>query len=63
VTIAAPPEHRPGDALGRSYTPDRVAAAICERLRVSGRLAVHASVLEPCVGGGAFIRAAEHVLG
>jgi hypothetical protein len=52
--LYAPPEHRPGDALGRSYTPDNVAAAIVDRVLALG---VTCTWLEPCVGGGAFVRA------
>lgn len=52
--LAAPPEHRPGDELGRSYTPDHVAAAIVDRLIED--YGMPRIVLEPCVGGGAFVR-------
>ena len=55
LAMAAPPEHRPGDELGRSYTPDHVATAIVERLVDDG--CSFARVVEPCVGGGAFVRA------
>ena len=59
-----PPEpavHLRGDELGRSYTPDAVALAILQRL--AERVPAGASILEPCVGGGAFIRACRRVLG
>jgi hypothetical protein len=48
------PVHVAGDPLGRSYTPEHVARAIAERLiQTYGMPRV---VLEPCVGGGAFVR-------
>lgn len=52
--LTSPPVHVPGDPLGRSYTPEYVAQAIAERLiQTYGMPRV---VLEPCVGGGAFVR-------
>lgn len=52
--------HIKGDKLGRSYTPDLVARAICARLKPL--VAKRPRVVEPCVGGGAFARAAREVL-
>jgi predicted RNA methylase len=52
-----PEVHLKGDPLGRSYTPDPVALAIVQRLRPW--LTSSPTVLEPCVGGGAFARAAR----
>ncbi len=54
LILSPAPEHRPGDELGRSYTPDHVAQAIVDRLAERWSLR---AVLEPCVGGGAFVRA------
>lgn len=48
--------HIPGDKLGRSYTPQACADAIIKMIRPHlPPGALH--VIEPCVGGGAFIRA------
>lgn len=55
--LVAPPEHRKGDALGRSYTPEHVAQAIVGR--VFSRGWDLGTVWEPCVGGGSFLRAAR----
>jgi predicted RNA methylase len=55
-----PEVHVKGDPLGRSYTPDPVALAIMLRLRLF--LPQNPTVLEPCVGGGAFVRAAHRAL-
>jgi hypothetical protein len=52
--------HIKGDPLGRSYTPDHVALAIADRLRPF--VPKNPMVLEPCVGGGAFARAARTAL-
>lgn len=52
--------HLAGDELGRTYTPDAVALAVV--LRLTERLSDRCTVLEPCVGGGAFARAARQVL-
>jgi hypothetical protein len=53
------PVHIPGDPLGRTYTPQHVADAIMARL--DPMLPRYPSVLEPCVGGGAFVRAAQGI--
>jgi hypothetical protein len=50
--------HIKGDPLGRSYTPDHVALAIVHRLRTLWPPGQPLSIVEPCVGGGAFLRAA-----
>lgn len=50
--------HIKGDPLGRSYTPDHVALAIVQRLRTLWPAGTTLSVVEPCAGGGAFLRAA-----
>lgn len=50
------PVHLRGDAQGRSYTPDQCAQAVVRRLAA---LVTPGSVWEPCVGGGAFVRAAR----
>ncbi len=60
LTAPEPAVHLRGDALGRSYTPDPVARAIVQRL--SERVGLGGTVLEPCLGGGAFVRACREVL-
>jgi len=50
--------HIKGDPLGRSYTPDHVALAVVQRLRTLWAPGAALSVVEPCAGGGAFLRAA-----
>lgn len=50
--------HIKGDPLGRSYTPDHVALAIVQRLRTLWPAGQPLSIVEPCAGGGAFLRAA-----
>lgn len=50
--------HMRCDAQGRSYTPDLCALAVVQRL---ARMVTPDSVWEPCVGGGAFVRAARAV--
>jgi len=56
--------HHRGDPLGRSYTPDACALAIMRRLlpMTGERMALTPWVLEPCVGGGAFVRAAKSLV-
>jgi hypothetical protein len=58
LTPQAPEVHHKGDLLGRSYTPDVVALQTGRRLvdTVENRAPL---ILEPCVGGGAFARAAR----
>ena len=51
-----PAVHHAGDPLGRTYTPDHVALACCRALAAMG--CSPGIVREPCVGGGAFARAA-----
>jgi hypothetical protein len=51
------PVHIKGDELGRSYTPQHVASAIVGRLYKRGVFMNR--VLEPCVGGGAFVDAVQ----
>lgn len=53
-----PDVHMKGDADGRSYTPDQCARAVIERL---AKMVTPETMLEPCVGGGAFVRAARAV--
>lgn len=56
------PEHdhsRAHDDLDRFYTPDRLALALLERLARCSP--TPRSILEPSVGGGAFVRAARQV--
>lgn len=48
-----------GDALGRHYTPDRCAEAIMRML--ADRHGKPSTVLDPCAGGGAFLRASRAV--
>jgi predicted RNA methylase len=55
LTNPEPEVHVKGDELGRSYTPDNVAFAIVHRLVQDQRRLER--VLEPCIGGGAFVRA------
>lgn len=50
--------HIKGDPLGRAYTPDHVALVIMQRLRTLWPEGTTLSVVEPCAGGGAFLRAA-----
>ena len=54
-----PPEpevHLKGDEKGRSYTPDACALAV---LRVIAEFITPKTMWEPCVGGGAWVRAAR----
>jgi len=48
----------PGDELGRVYTPLPLAQAIVNRLDIGPIRNPY--ILEPSVGGGAFVRAARH---
>jgi hypothetical protein len=54
-----PDVHIAGDPLGRTYTPDAVALACCRALAAMG--CDPSVVREPCVGGGAFVRAVAEV--
>jgi hypothetical protein len=54
-----PDVHIAGDPLGRTYTPDAVALACCRALAAMGCDPLIVS--EPCVGGGAFVRAVAEV--
>lgn len=54
-----PAVHHAGDPMGRTYTPDHVALACCRALAAMG--CDPSRVYEPCVGGGAFVRAAADV--
>lgn len=60
LTLTHPVEdvHHAGDPLGRSYTQDLCALAICYRL---AGLVTPTSMVELCLGGGAFVRAAREV--
>ena len=58
LTIPEADVHIKGDPLGRSYTPDHVALAIVQRLRSLWAAGQPLSIVEPCAGGGAFLRAA-----
>ena len=60
-THPEPDVHMAGDDKGRSYTPDQCAHAVL--VSMGSRMRPPSTMLEPCVGGGAFVRAARKVWG